>query len=165
MHTESHLEQPAVAAHREGSVPHGSCRPPSDKAASMLDGGRAHIWDHVIARLLADYSGEAEGEVYLKVPAKRVAQDVPSRHIQVEVLERLSETTIAVLWQDATRCRYLDQVWFSCRARIKGRCALSGAVIFRNDPVYKPRVRNAFPANAGAMILATVIERMPSMVA
>jgi hypothetical protein len=79
------------------------------------------------------------------------------------VIERLSVTSVAVLWQDATRCRYADQVWISCRARKKGRCALSGSVIHRDDFIYKPRVRSAVPANANAMILASVIARMPSM--
>jgi putative heme iron utilization protein len=54
-------------------------------------------------------------------------------------------------------------VWISCRARKKGRCALSGAVIQRDDFVYKPRVRSAVPANANAMILASVIARIPAM--
>ncbi|MFC6947575.1 DUF3331 domain-containing protein [Paraburkholderia dipogonis] len=119
----------------------------------------------MISRLLADYGSENEGEAYLKPRAKRVAAaDMLSRHIQIEVLERLSDTSIAVLWQDATRCRYVDQVWICCRARIKGRCALSGATIRRDDAIYKPRIRAAIPANADAMILASVIACMASTV-
>ncbi|MFM0549462.1 DUF3331 domain-containing protein [Paraburkholderia sediminicola] len=133
--------------------------------SAMPDDGRAPVWNHVINRLLAGYCNETEGEAYLKAPAKRVAAaDAPSRHIQIEVLERLSDTSIAVLWQDATRCQYVDQVWICCRARIKGRCALSGATIRRDDAIYKPRIRSATPANADAMILASVIARMPSTV-
>lgn len=133
--------------------------------SAMQDDDRAPVWHHVISRLLAAYCNETEGEAYLKAPAKRVAAaHAPSRHIQIEVLERLSDTSIAVLWQDATRCQYVDQVWICCRARIKGRCALSGATIRRDDAIYKPRVRSAIPANADAMILASVIERTPSTV-
>lgn len=136
---------------------------PRESAAPLLDAGRAPVWDHVINRLLAGYRSEAEGEAYLKRPVNRAAVQMPSHHVQIEVIERLSESSIAVLWQDATRCRYADQVWISCRARIKGRCAVSGATIRRDDAIYKPRVRSAVPANAGAMILATVIERMPTV--
>ncbi|WP_168791464.1 DUF3331 domain-containing protein [Paraburkholderia aromaticivorans] len=137
----------------------------SDNTSAMPDDGRAPVWSHVINRLLAGYCNETEGEAYLKAPAKRVAAaDAPSRHIQIEVLERLSDTSIAVLWQDATRCQYVDQVWICCRARIKGRCALSGATIRRDDAIYKPRIRSAIPANADAMILASVIACMASTV-
>ena len=78
------------------------------------------------------------------------------------MIERLSATSVAVSWQDATRCRYDEQVWISCRARLKGRCALSGEPIRRDDAIYKPRVRAAMPANAAAMILASVIEHLPA---
>jgi hypothetical protein len=76
---------------------------------------------------------------------------------------RSIEPCAHALWQDATRCRYVDQVWIRCRARVKGRCALSGATIRRDEPVYKPRMRTAIPANASAMILARVLECLPVM--
>lgn len=67
----------------------------SDNTSAMPDDGRAPVWSHVINRLLAGYCNETEGEAYLKAPAKRVAAaDAPSRHIQIEVLERLSDTSI-----------------------------------------------------------------------
>ncbi|HEY0230821.1 MAG TPA: DUF3331 domain-containing protein, partial [Dokdonella sp.] len=129
------------------------------------DGLRSSVWDHVIHALLPGYRGESgeSGEASRERRTPRMAACVPSPHIQVEVIERLSETSVAVLWQDATRCRYDDQVWISCRARQKGYCALSGAVIRRDDLIYKPRVRASMPANATAMILAPVVEQMSAL--
>jgi hypothetical protein len=166
MHIESPAKQCTNAARHEAGVHRDECRAARDECEHELeheqeyrhDGTSAPIWNHVIARLLAGYRGDAEGEPYRVLPLTREAANGPSRHRQVEVIERLSETSIAVLWQDATLCRYADQVWISCRARLKGRCALSGATIRRNDMIYKPRVRSAVPVNAAAMILASVVE-------
>jgi hypothetical protein len=121
------------------------------------------VWDHVIHGLLPHHRHQGAGEAYPTRAASRVAAYGLSSHIVVEVIERLSETSIAVRWQDATRCRYDDQVWIGCRARLKGRCALSGLVIRRDDLIYKPRVRSRKPVNAAAMMLASAIDRMPVM--
>ncbi|MBK3738942.1 DUF3331 domain-containing protein [Paraburkholderia aspalathi] len=163
MHSQTQLKQRAEAVREDERVRLETCCAPCEKAAAVMDGSRAPVWDHVIGALLAGHHDEGVGESYLTRPAPGIAAYAPSPHIQVEVIERLSVTSVAILWQDATRCRYADQVWISCRARKKGRCALSGAVIRRDDFVYKPRVRSAIPANANAMILASVIARMPSM--
>ncbi|WP_341316635.1 DUF3331 domain-containing protein [Paraburkholderia sp. IMGN_8] len=137
-----------------------ACGAPHETAGPMMTGARAPVWDHVIGALLAGDGNEGAGEAYRAQPARRMAVYAPSPHIQVEVIERLSDTSIAVLWQDATRCRYAEQVWISCRARVKGRCSLSGVTIRRDDAIYKPRVRSTIPANADAMILASVIAGM-----
>jgi hypothetical protein len=76
----------------------------------------------------------------------------------VRVLERQSENAVVILWQDATRCHYGDQVWVRCRSAKTGICALSGNAIRRGDPIYRPRQRQYLPANAQAMILASAIE-------
>ncbi|NPT42766.1 DUF3331 domain-containing protein [Paraburkholderia sp. 1N] len=76
----------------------------------------------------------------------------------VRVLERRSENSVVILWQDATRCHYGDQVWFRCRSARTGICALSGNTIGRGDPIYRPRQGHRPPANALAMILASAIE-------
>jgi len=165
MQIETPLKQCTETAQHGGRGRREAYREVSDNPSALPDDGRAPVWSHVISRLLADYGSENEGEAYLKPRVKRVAAaDMLSRHIQIEVLERLSDTSIAVLWQDATRCQYVDQVWICCRARIKGRCALSGAAIRRDDAIYKPRIRAAIPANADAMILASVIACMASTV-
>ncbi|RKE39228.1 uncharacterized protein DUF3331 [Paraburkholderia sp. BL23I1N1] len=128
----------------------------------MTDASRALVWSHVINTLMTS-DKEGQGEAYLVPPARGKEPYAPSRHVLIEVTERLSEASVAVLWRDATRGCYADQVWIFCRARVKGRCGLSGAVIRRGDFVYKPRVRSAAPANAAAMILASVVAGMPSM--
>ena len=164
---ERQMETPAIALKHHAFRANGSrqavCGPACDKTNAAMDGSGASVWDHVIHALLGSYRSDGAGKAYLARPASRGAAYAPSSHVQVEVIERLSDTSISVLWQDATRCRYIDQVWISCRARQKGCCALSGAVISRDDPIYKPRVRAATPANASAMILASVIERLPAM--
>lgn len=154
------------AARNEAGGHHERCRAAGDKAENgqiheqehQPDSSRALVWNHVIERLVAGLRNDTQATAYRAVPLTREAASGPSRHRQVEVIERLSDTSIAVLWQDATLCRYADQVWISCRARLKGRCALSGATIRRNDPIYKPRVRSAVPVNAAAMILASVVD-------
>jgi len=163
MHSQTQLKQRAEAVQEDERVRRETCCASREKSSAVMNGNRAPVWDHVIDALLAGFHHQGVGDAYLTRPARGIAAYAPSPHIQVEVIERLSVTSIAVLWQDATRCRYADQVWISCRARKKGRCALSGAVIHRDDFVYKPRVRSAVPANANAMILASVIARIPSM--
>ncbi|MBB5471158.1 hypothetical protein OKW30_005138 [Paraburkholderia sp. Clong3] len=162
------METEAIAlmphTHRANGIRHEARRASCEKTNATINDIGASVWDHVIHALLPGYRSEGLGDAYLARPASRRATYAPSSHIQVEVIERLSDTSIAVLWQDATRCRYVDQVWISCRARVKGRCAVSGAVVRREDSIYKPRVRPTPPANATAMILASVIEQMTSMV-
>ncbi|WP_310035764.1 DUF3331 domain-containing protein [Paraburkholderia graminis] len=80
-----------------------------------------------------------------------------ANHARVEVLERLTERTVLINWSDATRCRYVDQVWILCKARKLGRCALTGRSIRRGDAVYKPRRRSVPQLNTEAMIWATAI--------
>lgn len=142
-----------------------ACQASYEPGGAAFDDAGVSVWNHVIhaLRRVERSDGEGAGEAFLLRPVSRRAAYALSPHVQVEVVERLSETSIAVLWQDATRCRYADQVWISCRARLKGRCALSGAVIRRDDMIYKPRVRASIPANAAAMILASVVEQLPAV--
>ncbi|MDR5774270.1 MULTISPECIES: DUF3331 domain-containing protein [unclassified Caballeronia] len=115
------------------------------------------VWTHVIDALQGgnDMAHRAALEA-LKRMRGRETQPFAD-HARIEVLERLSSRTIAILWQDATRCRYADQVWVRCQARKIGRCALTGAGIVRGDIVYKPQRRNASLGNARAMILASAL--------
>jgi hypothetical protein len=115
------------------------------------------VWDHVIRALRI---GPEKPMEMTKTRSPRDPQSA-SCNAQIKVLERLTDRTITILWQDATRCRYVDQIWTRCRARASGRCAMTGAAIGRDDIVFKPRSRSAFPGNARAMILATVIDSMP----
>ncbi|AUT76121.1 hypothetical protein C2L64_45675 [Paraburkholderia hospita] len=144
----------------ESRIRREGCGSLREKPVVVPDGSRAPVWDHVISMLHSGDSYEGANEAHIARSSCRLAAYVPSPHIQVEIIERLSESSIAVLWQDATRCRYVDQVWIGCRARMQGRCALSDATIRRGDLIFKPKVRSALPANANAMILASVIAQI-----
>ncbi|RDJ98051.1 DUF3331 domain-containing protein [Paraburkholderia lacunae] len=162
MHVDIHTNQCTEMVRGEGQVRQGALCAPCDRADSRIDGGRMPVWDHVIRALLAGHCDEDRRGPQLARPSNGIDAYATSPRVQVEVIERLSDTAVAVHWQDATRGRYADQVWISCRARVTGRCALSGAMIRRNDLIYKPRGRGTTPANADAMILASVIKGPPS---
>jgi hypothetical protein len=126
------------------------------------------VWDHVIRALRTRPEAyRAIGERRSPRSTERAPRGSEAQtgfsNAQIEVLERLSSRTITILWQDATRCRYVDQVWTRCRARVIGRCSITGAAIGRNDIVFKPRARGEFPGNARAMILASSIPGLPEM--
>lgn len=74
---------------------------------------------------------------------------------EVRVVERLSQCTAAVSWHDATSCNYESQIWRAGIARAKGRCALTGKTIRRDDAIYRPIGQ---PANAGAMIQSAALQ-------
>lgn len=91
-----------------------------------------------------------------------VPSRVPTNPVQllrgavVRLIDRPTATTAIVAWSDPTSCFYGDQVWRAGVARHQGICAISRRLIGRGDEVYKPYHRPA-PANAMAMILATVV--------
>jgi hypothetical protein len=80
----------------------------------------------------------------------------------VKLIERPSSTTATIEWRDPTRCCYGDQVWRAMRARTAGVCAMSGVEIRPGDRVYGPNPRPV-PGNAGAMILASVLDQATSL--
>ena len=78
--------------------------------------------------------------------------------VSIRILERLSDSTLALSWHDPTSFNYSEQVWALCTARKRGTCALSGQAIRRGQPVYRPRrVGSSVPLNSGAMILALAL--------
>jgi hypothetical protein len=99
------------------------------------------------------------GGVSFEAPSLRrpFAQPEDSR-VAVKLIERPSTTTVTIEWRDSTRCCYGDQVWRAMRARTTGVCAMSGGAIRRGDHVYAPNPR-PLPSNAGAMILASVLDQ------
>jgi hypothetical protein len=170
MHDDLHATtQPRQAA------PEGACKQrliPAERTSSEALGtvsaiSTVSVWDHVIRALHSGPETVTRPAVRRAPRAKLTGAsrhpDAPSAscHAQIEVLERLSARTITILWQDATRCRYVDQVWTRCRARVIGRCAITGVAITRDDIVFKPRSRGLFPGNARAMILASAITGLP----
>jgi hypothetical protein len=73
----------------------------------------------------------------------------------ISSVERRSTSTIVVSWSDATRGRYLDQVWRAGYARAAGFCGLTGVPVRRGDVVFRPLLRGGVaPVNAFDMILA-----------
>jgi hypothetical protein len=84
--------------------------------------------------------------------------DHDAHSVNIRVLERLSESTLALSWHDPTSFNYSEQVWALCSARKRGTCVLSGQSIRRGQPVYRPRrVGSSVPLNSGAMILALAL--------
>lgn len=79
----------------------------------------------------------------------------------INVVARLTEHTVSIAWTDPTLGFYGDQLWRRLRARGSGVCAISGRAIARGDSVYSPRCSSPPLANAGAMILSSVIDTMP----
>src|ERR1044072_1695835 len=51
------------------------------------------------------------------------------RDVQVQLIDRPSQSTATIAWRDSTHCSYGDQVWHACRARLAGVCATSGGAI------------------------------------
>jgi hypothetical protein len=79
-------------------------------------------------------------------------------HIKVQVVERLTETTISVTWHDSTSVNYMEQLWLLGSAHGAGICSLTGAPISRGQSVYRPRRNGKRPAlNQDAMILSEMI--------
>ncbi|CAH2799004.1 MAG: hypothetical protein CPDRYMAC_4861 [uncultured Paraburkholderia sp.] len=89
-------------------------------------------------------------------------QDSPSgRHATtINIIARLSDHTVSIAWSDPTLGSYGDQVWQRLRARGPGVCAISRIAITRGDYVYSPRHSPLPFANAGVMILSSVIDAL-----
>ncbi|HTJ91559.1 MAG TPA: DUF3331 domain-containing protein [Pararobbsia sp.] len=86
------------------------------------------------------------------------AQDDGSHSARiVNILDRLSERTVAVSWRDSTSCHYNDQIWRVGIARQPGCCAITGMHIEPGDAIYRPIPTVPAPLNAQAMILASAL--------
>lgn len=121
-------------------------------------------WVQTVA-LLALLSGTANAYPQLLSAAAREAgrgeHCTPSRSNMrkpvANVIERPSSSSATISWCDTTSCRYVEQVWRACIARMPGICALSGARINPGDAIYKPGRARSTPANADEMILSSVV--------
>jgi hypothetical protein len=76
----------------------------------------------------------------------------------VRVVDRTGPLTVTLDWRDPTKCCYREQLWVAARARVSGRCAMSGAPISPGDEIFRPRPARPAPRNVNAMILASVVE-------
>jgi Domain of unknown function (DUF3331) len=120
-------------------------------------------WSRTLAGILhfsnpaGDYPYRHIRPSYRSVSGASTARD--SRTVMITVLEKLANSLVALSWHDPTRCNYEEQVWCPSLARRSGQCALSGMLIKKGDPVYRPRARGGIaPLNAAAMILTTSIK-------
>jgi hypothetical protein len=111
-------------------------------------------WAQTIFRLTALNDGITPDAPVFRRPVAQAGE----RRVAVKLIERPSSTTATIEWRDSTRCCYGDQVWRAMRARTAGVCAMSGCPILPGDHVYGPNPRPV-PSNAGAMILASVLEQ------
>lgn len=81
--------------------------------------------------------------------------------IAVQVVERQNDHSMLVSWSDATRGHFADQRWVSSKSRRGGLCVLTGNVIRKGDPVYRPQRRRKSRTPSGSvMVLAAALERM-----
>jgi hypothetical protein len=76
----------------------------------------------------------------------------------VRVVDRPSPLSVALDWRDSTKCCYREQLWVAGRARVSGRCAMSGAPIIPGDEIFRPRPTRPAPRNVSAMVLVTAVE-------
>jgi hypothetical protein len=131
---------------------HPSLLDPWSRTLAMLDSRAGRTAERTVTRACAAPS-------LVQRQAQRTVQDPQdARCVNIRVLERLSESTLALSWHDPTSFNYSEQVWALCTARKGGTCALSGQSIRRGQPVYRPRrVGSSVPLNSGAMILARAL--------
>jgi len=142
------------------------------------NGSASDPWSGILKRLLTSTSAP-ECSVSLNASHRltvREAANDRQRHLHdgpeglrrsarvVNVLDRLSERTVAVSWRDSTSCHYNDQIWRVGIARQPGRCAVTGARIQPGDAIYRPIPTLPAPVNAQAMILASAISRVQAEV-
>ncbi|WP_080745032.1 DUF3331 domain-containing protein [Cupriavidus necator] len=124
--------------------------------ASKVD----RAWFHTMALL----NPEGDGIIHAPQPHPACPEyQTDSRQpCAIKVLERRSLTTATVAWSDSTTGHYGEQLWQRVITRRSGICAVSGRVIAEGDAVYRPRFALPTPRNAAAMILASVMEAIPS---
>jgi hypothetical protein len=82
------------------------------------------------------------------------------KSVCIEILERLSPTSIVISWADATSGRYGEQTWTLRAARRKGVCSLSGEPFPPGALIYRPNVRQSSATNTNQSISAAAIARL-----
>ena len=129
----------------------------------MKDSADDQRWQQVLA-LLAPVSPPAAvrgAEArWASAAADQRRQDSVRNSTRVEILERLSPTSIVVALADATSGRYGDQTWTLRIARRKGVCSLSGEPFLPGDPVYRANVRRHNITIATQAISVVAIARL-----
>ncbi|MBC8732646.1 DUF3331 domain-containing protein [Paraburkholderia sp. UCT2] len=83
---------------------------------------------------------------------------VKNGDVAIALLDRPSPRTATVSWSDPRYCKYGEQLWRLATAKRSGICALSGQGIAAGDVIYRPAKVEPPPANAAAIMLATLVE-------
>jgi Domain of unknown function (DUF3331) len=129
----------------------------------MNDGADDQRWLHMLAALAPmgslPVARDADAR-WASVASSRKRRDVRRNSVCVEVLERLSSTSVVISWADATSGRYGEQTWILRVARCKGVCPLSGEPFPPGAPVYRPNVRQRRVGKTVQPIAAATIERL-----
>lgn len=126
---------------------------PTSRSHARCEGGDAARWSRIAEALLLPVT-----EKRTEVSRHRKALGDECFQAFIRVLERPTNRTASILWRNAGRCYYADQLWVRGVAGYGGRCALSGEAVKRGDCVYRPRQGKLRTLNAFAMILASAIE-------
>jgi hypothetical protein len=127
---------------------HPSVLDPWSRTLAMLEGQAGRQTERGAGRVCNVTS------LVQRTALRSVHGSAQARCVSIRVLERLSESTLALSWHDPTSFNYSEQVWALCTARKGGTCVVSGQSIRRGQPVYRPRrVGSSVPLNSGAMIL------------
>ncbi|WP_201698606.1 DUF3331 domain-containing protein [Paraburkholderia hiiakae] len=118
-----------------------------------------YVWERIIAPLLGT-------PIVCELAVRKTARPTGAFRlvgncIAVHSVERQSDRSMLVSWSDSTLGHFADQRWVGSKSRHKGRCALSGCLIRRGDPIYRPQRRGLVCLSFGPeMILARVLESM-----
>ena len=56
----------------------------------------------------------------------------------IRILEQPTSDILLISWREPGRCCYSEQRWVRRKARERGVCALSGAMVRAGDTVYAP---------------------------
>ncbi|WP_089163283.1 DUF3331 domain-containing protein [Caballeronia sordidicola] len=114
-------------------------------------------WMRIAQSLLAAASSHRSA-----TPRRRFVDSDELAQAFVRVLERPTPKTAWILWRNAGRCHYGEQMWIRGNATVAGQCALSGQPVKRGDRIYRPRQGKVRTLNALAVILASSVELMPA---
>ncbi|PRX96469.1 DUF3331 domain-containing protein [Paraburkholderia sp. BL25I1N1] len=116
-------------------------------------------WQRTVGQLDAGCARQLTAQVRQIVDSHGSSR-LPARNgdVAITLLDRPSPRTATVSWSDPRGCKYGEQVWRLATAKRSGLCALSGQRIAAGDAIYRPSKVEPPPANATAMMLATVVE-------
>ncbi|MBN3761572.1 DUF3331 domain-containing protein [Burkholderia sp. Ac-20365] len=126
----------------------------------LLDANLVDPWTRTInlLSLRPDPSCTIEEPIDQPLRRRAVESNAATWEPCVTVIDRPSALTVVLDWRDPTKCCYREQLWVSARARVSGRCAMTGAAIEPGDDIFRPRPARPAPRNVTAMVLASAVE-------